>query len=168
VVLPILFIASSCCFFKVDANIPDTTRATVSELRTEAGFRVKQIKQSYSQASAEYQKAALLYTAAEAKYNGWIDEMASVLGECKNFNTRQQYTELLGEAAKRTREFMDYCDGLPKKAALAPVSPVEFSKVLADIGLSFWETGRKARLEKIDAMKKDLEAYKWQDFDKIV
>ena len=165
--LVILATLSSCCFFKVDSNIPDTTRATISELRTQAEFRVKQIKQTYDEKYPEYQKAALLYTNAEAKYNGWIDEMKSVLGECRNFNERQKYTELLNEAVKSTQEFISYCDSLPKKATRMAIAPLDLGKTIGDISLSFWEAGRRARLERIEEMKKDLDGYKWQDFDKI-
>ncbi len=166
--LVILATLPSCCLVKSpDSNIPATTRATISTLRTEAEFRVKQIKKNYPENSTEYQKAALLYTAAEAKYNGWIDEMKSVLGECRNFNERAQYTELLNDAAKSSQEFINYCDSLSRKGLITPVSPLDLGKALADISISFWETGRKARQERIAEMKKDLDGYKWPDFDKI-
>lgn len=127
----------------------------------------KKVKSDYSKNTGQHQEANSLYIDAKAAFDGWIDQLKFGLTVNAIFNESERYKASLLEASEQSEAFLKYVKSLPLYQTKSKFFIVDVLPSLTEAGIKLWEEYRKARKERREEIKRELDNLKWPDFGKI-
>lgn len=140
----------------------------ISEERTRAEDAVRQLRERFPAASAEYAEGRRLYTEAQAAFNRYIDRLkfALILGEdLSRPEVGSEYRRALDAAAARNHEFLAHVARVTDQAPRGIVGDI--ASALVQAGLEIWKEWRRQGQDQRTRLVEALEALKFRPFTEV-
>lgn len=159
------------CGSTAPAALPsvDDKLLTIGEHKSLAVEKIKDIRRKYSNDPTSLAAAKKKYTEVRAKYNSWIELLASHTFQGTEVQQSAEYKKFTEETGQKWAEFEAYAESGTKSTRGGLADAIAgIIKGFSDAGISWWkakkELQQQARKDAADDLRKN---YTWPSWDDI-